>query len=184
MRPAGLSRISTYTQARYRFFVSKLQGFHVDDSMTLKNNRPSGEEVTRIKLINSHVGKRIRLRRYNLGLSPADVAASLGVGYQQLQHYERGGTQVSSSSLYILAQLFNVPVSFFFDEMPDPASYPQTPTKVSVKDPLDGVNIFFVEDIKVVETEVRDLAKVFYGIESQATRKGVIEFLKILAKNN
>ena len=68
--------------------------------------------------------------------------------------------------------------------MPDPASYPQTPTKVSVKDPLDGVNIFFVEDIKVVETEVRDLAKVFYGIESQATRKGVIEFLKILAKNN
>ena len=68
--------------------------------------------------------------------------------------------------------------------MPDLASYPETPTQVSVKYPLDGVNIFSVEDIKIVEAEVRDLAKVFYGIESQATRKGVIEFLKILAKNN
>ena len=151
--------------------------------MTVKNRKPSAEEIKRSHVINSHVGSRIRLRRHNLGLSAVDVAASLGVRYQQLQHYERGNSQISSASLLTISKLFNVPISFFFDEMPSLTSFPEIPKQVSAKDPADMVNIFSVKDIKFVEMEVRDLANAFYGIENKSTRKGIVEFLKILARN-
>lgn len=61
------------------------------------------------------VGQRLRELRMLAGLSQSDVAAALGLTFQQLQKYERGFNRVSASRLFKLAQFFRVPVSVFFE---------------------------------------------------------------------
>jgi DNA-binding XRE family transcriptional regulator len=43
------------------------------------------------QLANQHIGERIRLRRTLLGLSQAELGKALGLSFQQMQKYERGG---------------------------------------------------------------------------------------------
>jgi transcriptional regulator with XRE-family HTH domain len=54
------------------------------------------------------IGRRIRARRLELGLSQEGVADALGVTFQQLQKYEKGVNRVSASTLYDLAQILDI----------------------------------------------------------------------------
>src|SRR4029434_409913 len=67
--------------------------------------------------IDVHVGSRIRLRRTLLGMSQERVAEGIGLTFQQVQKYEKGANRVSSSRLYDLAGILDVPLAYFFDEM-------------------------------------------------------------------
>jgi len=69
--------------------------------------------------IDIHVGARMRLRRTLLGLSQMALADSIGLTFQQVQKYERGANRIGASRLFDLARVLDVPVSFFFDDMPD-----------------------------------------------------------------
>ena len=132
--------------------------------------------------IDKHVGERIRLRRTSLGLSAASLAKSLNIRYQQLHFYERGKCQITSSGLHILSNILNVPVSFFFDAIPDEVSINNTSSENLAKACLQELNVFSVRDIKTVEEEVRNLSGCFYKIEDPATRKGIIAFLKLIGR--
>ena len=68
--------------------------------------------------IDVHVGSRIRLRRTLLGMSQERLAEAIGLTFQQVQKYERGANRVGSSRLYDLARVLDVPIAYFFDEMP------------------------------------------------------------------
>ncbi len=61
-----------------------------------------------------------------MGLSQGGLAEAIGLTFQQVQKYERGTNRVSASMLYRIAQALDVPVSFFFDDMPD-GQPPATP---------------------------------------------------------
>jgi transcriptional regulator with XRE-family HTH domain len=61
------------------------------------------------------VGRRIRSQRLVLGLSQMELGHRLGITFQQVQKYEKGTNRVSAGRLQQIAQLFKVPVSFFFD---------------------------------------------------------------------
>jgi transcriptional regulator with XRE-family HTH domain len=69
------------------------------------------------------VGARVRLRRNMLGLSQEQLAKHLGLAFQQVQKYERGANRIGASRLYEIAQLFEVPIAFFFDKT-DPVRAP------------------------------------------------------------
>ena len=69
--------------------------------------------------VDIHVGGRVRLRRALLGMNQGKLAEALGLAFQQVQKYERGANRISSSKLYHLSQILDVPVSFFFDDMPE-----------------------------------------------------------------
>ena len=62
-----------------------------------------------------HVGKRLRNRRYILGLTQKDIADALGIKFQQVQKYETGANRISASRLHQSAQALGVPASYFFD---------------------------------------------------------------------
>lgn len=49
------------------------------------------------------VGSRIRIRRRFLKISQDDLAAALGLTFQQIQKYERGENRVSASMLVRIA---------------------------------------------------------------------------------
>ncbi len=64
------------------------------------------------------VGKRVRVRRLQVGISQTALGDKLGVTFQQIQKYERGANRVSCSRLYEIADALNVPITYFFSESP------------------------------------------------------------------
>lgn len=68
--------------------------------------------------VDTHVGARLRLRRTLMGLSQTELAKSVGLTFQQVQKYESGANRISASRLYHIAEALDIPVSFFFDDMP------------------------------------------------------------------
>src|SRR5260370_40629692 len=56
------------------------------------------------------MGRRIKLRRIQLGLSQSDLARKIGpVAFQQVQKYENGTDRVSASRLYLIAEAYRSP---------------------------------------------------------------------------
>lgn len=68
--------------------------------------------------IDVHVGGRIRLRRTLLGLTQNDLGDALSLTPHQIRKYERGTNRVAAATLYRLARILDVPVGFFFENMP------------------------------------------------------------------
>ena len=123
--------------------------------------------------IDVHVGKRVRLRRTLLGLSQEKLGLALGLTFQQVQKYERGVNRISSSRLYHLSQILDVPVAFFFDEMPalEEGAAPgmrEGPAKPYEPDPL-------------VKRETLELVRAYYRITDRAARKRLFELTKAIA---
>ncbi len=71
-----------------------------------------------ISSIDVHVGARVRMRRTLLGMTQTNLGDALGLTFQQVQKYERGANWIGSSRLFDLARVLDVPVEFFFEEMP------------------------------------------------------------------
>jgi transcriptional regulator with XRE-family HTH domain len=79
---------------------------------------PAGTKPSpRANSADRHVGTRIRERRIMLGLSQQQLAVMIGVTYQQAHKYERGLNRISAGRLYDIAQVLNVPISWFFEGM-------------------------------------------------------------------
>jgi transcriptional regulator with XRE-family HTH domain len=65
--------------------------------------------------VDVHVGKRIRQRRWMIGMTQQQLADQVGIKFQQIQKYETGMNRVSASRLWDIADAVDVPISFFFD---------------------------------------------------------------------
>jgi transcriptional regulator with XRE-family HTH domain len=70
--------------------------------------------------IDRQVGVRVRMRRLMLDMSQETLAAGLGVTFQQVQKYEKGQNRIGAGRLQRLAEILQVPVSFFFEDSPTP----------------------------------------------------------------
>ena len=68
--------------------------------------------------VDVHVGNRMRQRRTLLGMSQEKLGEALGLTFQQVQKYERGMNRVSASRLFDLSRVLDVPIAYFFEEMP------------------------------------------------------------------
>ena len=68
--------------------------------------------------VDVHVGRRLRQRRTLLGMSQTKLGEAVGLTFQQIQKYERGSNRMGSSRLFEFAKVLDVPVPYFFDEMP------------------------------------------------------------------
>src|SRR5271169_3628972 len=66
----------------------------------------------------THVGKRVRMRRMMLGMSQEMLGDALGVTFQQVQKYEKGTNRISASRLQRISDVLQVPVTFFFEGAP------------------------------------------------------------------
>src|ERR1700676_4949927 len=67
----------------------------------------------------THVGKRVRMRRMMLGMSQEKLGDALGLTFQQVQKYEKGTNRIGASRLQQISQILQVPVSFFFEGAPN-----------------------------------------------------------------
>ena len=69
--------------------------------------------------IDLHVASRVRERRVVLGMSQPNLAAALGISYQQLSKYEEGKNRISAGRLYELGKVLGVPITFFIEGLVD-----------------------------------------------------------------
>lgn len=79
-----------------------------------RRTRGKGEGTNEVDAL---VGQRLRELRMLAGLSQSDLAATIGLTFQQLQKYERGVNRISASKLYLLARHLNVPVAALFADL-------------------------------------------------------------------
>lgn len=54
--------------------------------------------------VDVEVGRRVRIRRLQLGMSQTDLAKELNLTFQQVQKYEKGVNRVSCSKLIMMAK--------------------------------------------------------------------------------
>jgi len=67
--------------------------------------------------LEKHVGQRIRQRRIMLGLTQQELARMVGITYQQAHKYERGINRISAGRLYHVANVLQVDLRYFFDDL-------------------------------------------------------------------
>lgn len=65
--------------------------------------------------IDVEIGKRIRHRRWQLGMTQQQLGEKCGVKFQQIQKYETGANRVSASRLWEIAAATGMEVADFFD---------------------------------------------------------------------
>jgi transcriptional regulator with XRE-family HTH domain len=58
------------------------------------------------------------MRRMMLGMTQERLAHKLGLTFQQVQKYEKGTNRMGSSRLQQVADILQVPVTFFFEGVP------------------------------------------------------------------
>jgi len=137
-----------------------------------KNGRPSPIDV--------HVGSRIRLRRTLLGLSQERLGDALGLTFQQVQKYERGVNRVGASRLFDLSRVLDVPISFFFDDMPETLSATYSGSSQSRRMSGFGESQEGFGDDAMNRRETLELVRAYYRITDPAVRKRVFELIKSL----
>ena len=65
--------------------------------------------------VDVHVGKRIRHRRWMVGMTQQQLGEIVGIKFQQIQKYETGMNRVSASRLWDISEALDVSISFFFE---------------------------------------------------------------------
>jgi transcriptional regulator with XRE-family HTH domain len=79
----------------------------------------------------AEIAKRLRALRLQRGLSQSELGNVIGVTFQQVQKYERGANRISASRLQRIAEMFDVPVTFFYSDLELPPGGPSSaPTTV------------------------------------------------------
>ncbi|MBT3916838.1 MAG: helix-turn-helix transcriptional regulator [Rhodospirillaceae bacterium] len=161
----------------------------MDTSTSTRGPQPgpsSVRKITRRRVpgvadpVDVHVGSRVRLRRTLLGLSQEKLGEAVGLTFQQIQKYERGANRIGASRMYDLSHVLDVPVAFFFEEMPD---------EIKKRDdtPSDSLGVHTLEEADkdpLTRRETLELVRAYYKVGNGAVRKRVFELIKSLAKMN
>ncbi len=125
--------------------------------------------------VDVHVGARLRMRRTLLGMSQSSLGDAIGLTFQQVQKYERGANRIGSSRLYDLARVLDVPVTFFFEEMPaEVAANSPAQRRRTAKGPPD-----YKLD-PMAKRETLELVRAYYKIFNPQVRKRLFELTKAL----
>jgi transcriptional regulator with XRE-family HTH domain len=119
--------------------------------------------------VDNHVGKRLRKRRAEVGMSQEKLADSLAITFQQIQKYEKGANRISSSRLQTISTILGVPPAYFFEGLPV-----GRPTKEAGPSP-EGVLAF------VGRGEGASLAKAFLWINDDDVKRRIVELVEALA---
>ena len=145
--------------------------------MTSEDTMERGEKEHRPSPIDVHVGGRVRLRRTLLGMSQEKLGDALGLTFQQVQKYERGVNRIGASRLFDLARVLDVPIGFFFDDMPDAmgGSMAVTRRMAGFAENQEGF-----EDDTLHRRETLELVRAYYRITDASVRKRVFDLIKSL----
>ena len=115
--------------------------------------------------VDTHVGIKIRQRRWLVGMTQQQLAAEVGIKFQQIQKYETGANRVSASRLWDIAGTLQVEVSFFFEGLKAMRA--------------DGANAALPADL-MADKEALDLVRSYYAIP-ETQRRRLFDLARVLS---
>jgi transcriptional regulator with XRE-family HTH domain len=130
--------------------------------------------------VDVHVGARVRLRRTLLGMSQTALADAIGLTFQQVQKYENGTNRISASRLFELARLLDVPVEYFFEEMPTAVAASSPATGSAAKRSGRAKQPMSYELGPMAKRETLELVRAYYKIKNPEVRKQLYEMTMAL----
>ena len=110
-------------------------------------------------------GIQVRLRRHELGMSQTDLADRLGITFQQVQKYEKGGNRISAGRLHAMSIALGVPVTYFFP------------------DPIHGESPEAQAEATLAVIETGGLLRDFAGVGSPSVREALCGLVNALAED-
>jgi transcriptional regulator with XRE-family HTH domain len=119
--------------------------------------------------VDVHVGKRVRHRRWMVGMTQQQLGDIVGIKFQQIQKYETGMNRISASRLWDIAQALDVSISFFFEgfdgELPESAG---AATATAERGDL------------LADKEALELVRSYYAIP-EAQRRRLFDLARVLS---
>jgi len=117
--------------------------------------------------VDVHVGKRIRHRRWLVGMTQQQLAEHVGIKFQQIQKYETGANRVSASRLWDISNALQVTISFFFERIEDSENAQK------------GAETSAPADL-MADKEALDLIRSYYAIPENQRRR-LFELARVLS---
>ncbi len=121
--------------------------------------------------VDAFVGSRMRMRRLLNGLTQKELAAALGVSFQQIQKYEKGVSRIGPARLQLVARALEVPISFFFEGSADIAAPEEGETPAAA----------FVHRM-VAMPDGQQLARAFISIADSRVRRQITDLVESMAR--
>ncbi len=115
------------------------------------------------------------MRRTLLGMSQTTLGDALGLTFQQVQKYEKGTNRIGASRLFELSRVLDVPVEYFFEEMPREiaASSPAQRRRKAKAPPIYKLD-------PMAKRETLQLVRAYYKITDPQIRRHLREMSKAL----
>lgn len=113
--------------------------------------------------VDAHVGKRIRHRRWMIGMTQQQLADKVGIKFQQIQKYETGMNRVSASRLWDIADALGVTISFFFEGL------------------AEGAQVAHAGNDMMADKEALELVRSYYAIP-EAQRRRLFDLARVLSE--
>ena len=133
----------------------------------------------KVSAVDELIGLHIKRRRYLLGLSQSELGNALDVSIQQIQKYEIATNRISASKLYILAQIMQVPISYFFNiEEVSAKTCMQESTSISSAENTTTQNMQEKFDFR----EIAKLTKGYNNIKDPKLRRSIMDMVSMLGK--
>jgi len=120
--------------------------------------------------VDTHVGARLRMRRLMLRMSQTKLAEALGLTFQQIQKYEKGTNRIGAGRLQEIADIMEVPISFFFDGTSRSAHQ-----KEAMPDHVTKL---------MTTREGLALSRAFAAIEDKKLRQRIVDLIEQITANN
>ena len=114
--------------------------------------------------VDAHVGKRIRHRRWMVGMTQQQLAEKVGIKFQQIQKYETGMNRVSASRLWEIADSLGVTIAFFFEGLDEGSAVAQ----------VAGADL-------MADKEALELVRSYYAIP-EAQRRRLFDLARVLSE--
>jgi transcriptional regulator with XRE-family HTH domain len=120
----------------------------------------------------------MRQRRSLLGMSQTALGNAVALTFQQIQKYERGSNRMGSSRLFEFAKVLDVPISYFFEEMPSNALAGRLMSGRGRKDFGEAATPFEKEKNPLIKRETLELVRAYYTIREARVRKRIYEMVR------
>lgn len=110
-------------------------------------------------------------------MSQERLGEALGLTFQQVQKYERGVNRVGASRLFDLSRVLDVPISFFFDDMPESLTSAFGASAARRATGFSEASDSFADDA-LNRRETLELVRAYYRITDPSVRKRVFDLIK------
>lgn len=122
--------------------------------------------------IDKHLAKRLKMIRYECGVTQYELGELIGICSQQIQKYETAVNKISASRLYEICRVLNKPITSFFEGIDIEDGYYNF--KFTAEEIVE-------EEDKIRAAEIKNLVKYFSKVDDQESRVQLINLVQSIS---